>query len=1232
MQTKFLLILISSILFLSSTGQNAKLPPGFPDRSANLDVLPGFKTPPKGYGEVSFYWWLGDTLTKERIISQLDQLKDRSITGLQINYCHTDKGGASYGLTYPSQPALFSEKWWELFQWFLKEAKKRDMSVSLSDYTLGAAGQGWFVDEMLNENPQLHGSKLEAKQFDVTGNQEFKTKLPNEIFNAAAYPVIAGKLQTAGKVDLVQSIRNSELNWKVPSGNWKVVVVYKTTVKTSFDPMNPLSGPKTIEKFYQRFEDRCPGESGKGLNFFFSDELQFGIRGFLWNDQFAAEFKSRKGYDILPELPHLFADLDPRSTKIRMDYNDVMVTLSEDGFFRPLYDWHTSRGMLFGCDHGGRGRDVTEFGDYFRTQRWMSGPGNDQPGLGRDIIKNKVASSIAHLYERPRTWLEGFYGSGWGTSSEEVADATFANFAMGHNLLSLHGLYYTTHGSWWEWAAPDNHFRQPYWENMTDFLKCSERLSYLLSQGHHRCDVALIYPVAPVEANLKGQESVNTAFAIARDIYPAGIDFDFMDFESLDRSRIQDNELNVSGEKYKVLVLPAMSAVRYSTIVKALDFYRSGGIVLAVGALPEASDRVGGNDEQLQAMISEMFGITSADKQDTTKTYSRKSASGGTGIFIHNPLEVKHVIASLIQPDFKVLSGNQASNILHRKVGERDLYFVYGLPKGTECFFRCTGKVELWNPWTGEVMPLKVSSITETGTTIKLPLEKNEPQLIVFSPGTPEFETASVLKNEMKELVIDNKWEFELKPTLDNHYGDYRLPAFDGKLGVEVWEMKFAPETTARFDWQKSDFEDSNWADASVSYGQQFWKLGPFSADVDLSGMEAKLKTIKLVDASEPVELNGKKYFWQPYEFSWRWGLKDDAGHQGYHGLKGEINNELISFGTIDKSRKHMPVYQLTAEPEGTVYYLWTAVVSPAKQEVQIKKGGLLPVAVWVNQNAIEVEKPEVGLLTGANPVLLKYKSAGRGYFVFEQKTTDKKFEKPVSLATDWYLNPVVLPFNCNPQQKGQFGWYRFETPPGAQSMFIPAMSKPEVWVSGEKVNCEAGKLQAGRLADPSLPVWKIDFPKGNQESAVVAVRLEQTAGLIGGAAIPEPVVFECGKGTIQLGDLSENNSLQTYSGGMWYRKTITVTTEQIKSKHIVFDLGKVVASAEVFVNGKSVGSKATSPWKFDLTGKLVAGENLIEILVYNTLGNHYLTTPSQYIGRINSGLIGPVKVEFHSK
>jgi beta-galactosidase/beta-glucuronidase len=98
----------------------------------------------------------------------------------------------------------------------------------------------------------------------------------------------------------------------------------------------------------------------------------------------------------------------------------------------------------------------------------------------------------------------------------------------------------------------------------------------------------------------------------------------------------------------------------------------------------------------------------------------------------------------------------------------------------------------------------------------------------------------------------------------------------------------------------------------------------------------------------------------------------------------------------------------------------------------------------------------------------------------------------------------------------------------------------------------------------------------------------------------------------------------------MWYRKTISLTKEQAASKKVLLDLGRVVASAEVVVNGKTIGIKAMSPWEFDVAGKIRAGDNQIEILVYNTLGNHFLTTPSQYIGRTDSGLMGPVKLEFY--
>ena len=138
----------------------SRRPAGHPDRRAAFDVLKGFQNPPADFGEVAFYWWLGDKLTKERLLWQLDKLQNMGVAGLQVNYAHSDKGGNSWGLTYPSDPPLFSEEWWDQFVWWAGECKKRGIAVSLSDYTLGIVGQGWWMDEILAEDPGLHGSKL----------------------------------------------------------------------------------------------------------------------------------------------------------------------------------------------------------------------------------------------------------------------------------------------------------------------------------------------------------------------------------------------------------------------------------------------------------------------------------------------------------------------------------------------------------------------------------------------------------------------------------------------------------------------------------------------------------------------------------------------------------------------------------------------------------------------------------------------------------------------------------------------------------------------------------------------------------------------------------------------------------------------------------------------------------------------------------------------------------------
>ena len=81
-------------------------------------------------------------------------------------------------------------------------------------------------------------------------------------------------------------------------------------------PVHIRSDPNYVKKFFGRWEDRNPGEAGKGLNFFFSDEFGFGVSGNLWTPRFPEEFRKRKGYDLVPELAALFEDIGPRTPKV----------------------------------------------------------------------------------------------------------------------------------------------------------------------------------------------------------------------------------------------------------------------------------------------------------------------------------------------------------------------------------------------------------------------------------------------------------------------------------------------------------------------------------------------------------------------------------------------------------------------------------------------------------------------------------------------------------------------------------------------------------------------------------------------------------------------------------------------------------------------------------------------------------------------------------------------------
>ncbi len=1169
--------------------------PGYPSHEPGLDPLPGFRNPPVGYGEVPFWWWTGDPLDLERLTWQLDELHKKGVSGVQVNYAHEDTPGWP---TYAADPPIFSDAWWRIWGQVAGECRQRGMGIGLSTYTLDWTGAPNLFRRLFYSKPELNALKLLSPvRHRVKAGQAADLPAPRNPIGIRAYRLEGGRLQRGG-LDLQPFLQDGRIRWTAPAGSdWEVCSFQAEAQPNTLNPLLAGVGEIVVRDFYQRFQDAAPNRSHEGLNYFFNDELHVGAGARAWAADFAAQFKERKGYDLFEIFPALWDDMGAITPKARMDYADVRMALMEERYFQPIYRWHVSRGLIYACDSGGRGLQPDEFGDYFRATRWYSAPGHDTPGGQADLIKGKVSSSIASLYRRPRVWLEGYHSLGWGATPERLMYATRENYLYGCTLLNLHGLYYSTHGSFWEWAPPCYHFRMPYWEHMGVFLKYFERLSYLLSQGAFVSDVAVLYPVAPFEAGLDGGKATRAAFDTARALMAAGINFEFVDADSLARAVVRDGRLEVTDSSWRALVFPAMDAARWSSLEKARAFSQAGGLVMAVGALPQASDRAGREDKELEGLVA------------TTFAPNHRLAKPG---------EVPPLVLAAFPPDTRA---DMPVRSLHRRIGSRHVYMVMDAPKRSTVEFRAKGQAQCWDPWTGATRPLRVLGETPTGTRVQMPLEDYEAQIIVLSPGEPLLTDAQRSAPPRTLLTLDGDWEFELKPTMDNRYGDFRLPATDKIIGPEARIFRHALESGDSSRWPAAGFDDTQWERVTHGFGPQFWVLGPMPADADPAALDTALAKLTRVNPLESVGVGGKTYAWKPYAFSWRLGLEGDPGHQGWHGLKENVSDHFLCLGRRTEGHNE---FKYEAAPEGTRYYVWTsATVADATKarllasarrqgEKPHASGVLTPAAVFLNGSRLTEPEGVLTLSAGSNPLLVRYDRAGRGYLVLKREGAEAKPSSRTPLAMTWHDDPSVIRFDVHAGARPS-EWYRFTAPPGFRALTVKAAGAIEAWADGKPMR-DAGQ---GRF-EASAPLPR---------PGVVALRVTPQAGFSGGAVFADPLRLDCVPGLTALGDWSRMGALECYSGGAWYRKTVTLTTEQIR-EGLSLDLGKVVASAEVRVNGQSAGIRVAPPWRVDISGQAKPGANRIEVLVFNTLANHYRTIPTRYRGDLTSGLLGPVTVQ----
>ena len=1186
MKKELIIILLFTIItpYISAQNQSRR---GFPEKDPP-HLYESFQKPPKGYGNVPFYWWQGDSLNKDRLAEQLKILSEAPVDGFAVSYAHTDprvdkemaKNGYGFaGNTEPGAPKIFSEQWWNIWKWYSEECAKYNLGVGLDDYTFGWPNNGYFPDQIrdLPEMKNYQGT-LHIETIEVKGGEQLIKDMPEYFLTAVAWP---------GKISLDKYIQSGKLNWKAPVGD--AYKVYLINTKTGF-AIHPDYGKKLVDSYFGEFDRKLTSKEFQGLNYFFQDELTYPISMLSWSDNFRQEFTERKGYDILPYLPALTDYIGAETPKIRLDYSEILLDLAEERYFEPIYKWHADKGLIYGSDNHGRGKDPLAYVDYFRANSWYTAPGNDAPSRGSSFLETKVSSSISHIYDRPRTWLEAFHSMGWGSTGAWLTEQIDHHFIAGGNLVCMHGLYYSTHGGWWEWAPPCFHFRMPYWPHMIKWLEYTERMSYILSQGTHMCDIALMYPTESMQAYPDANTTVN--FNLAMQLSEHGIDYDFMHYKPLRDAKTEKGILTVNNESYKILILADLRACHHSTLQKALEHYRNGGIVIATGSLPQATTLEGENSAVVKEILNELFSGN-----------GEVNASGGKAVYLQ-PDEVVNMIRKLSVTDFTPSNGK--GKVLHRRIGDKELYMVTNVEKGDTCFFRSKGKVELWNASNGlkEVFPILKAD--GNGTYLKMNKESNQSYLIVFSPGEAEIQTEDKAVEVAGSIQLSGAWDIEYLPTMNNKWGDYRLPASNEIIGPEAPVFRYR-KTENTNDWHSANYCDTTWRESISGYGIQA-EYSKVDVDTDFSQALANVR---------------QKAFgeWVPYEFSWQYGVWFNPGPQGFHGLKSRVSNGffILNNGAHEFYRTNV----------------WVAQDGYYKMAIDGREPDslLLDMKETNSQATVMLSKGWHSLLVGySSTPKINYRRSSydadqrqRSMVVFIPKdeiVPEKTAMYDSVVSSSWAMTNHLF---YSPYTDARNSWqFRIPTVPGVKEIYLEVEGEiSNCWISGKKLptrEISLIKTENGRRR------YRISFPAVHESIETLALEINANLGFQGAAVIPVPVKFSCGVGKLVSANWAEQGSLRYYSGGMFYRKTFELNTKQ--NDRIEIDLGNVIATCEVKVNDKSVGILMNPPYKLDLTEFVEQGNNKLEVLVYSTLSNHYQTIPSTYMGTPDAGLIGPVKIE----
>lgn len=680
------------------------------------DMAAEFASPPPAAKPHVWWHWMAGNVTKSGITADLEAMADAGIGGAIM----FDAGlGTRWGV--PEGPIVFNTpEWYAMVKFAASEAKRLGLELGMANCS------GWANSGGPWNTPANAMKTVCWTETAVEGGKAVKVALPQPADDVGfysdiavvAFPTPTGKFElkdwqfkcfsnpgrrydaretrkapesavvTRSAVEdlTARMSRDGTLAWDAPEGRW-------TVLRVGYRALRRMNGTGTrmgkglecdklskealrahwngyVRKTVKELGPELAGPKGS-LRTVLNDSYEVGTQN--WTHGFEREFHVRTGYDIVPWLPALagrVVDSVDATERFYRDFRLVVTKLFAENYAGEMRRLAHEDGLQLAIEpYGEIPSDDLLYGenaDIPTAEFWAK---LDSPHWVRQ------AASIAHAKGRRIVAAESFTTNAregrWQNTPWSMKAKCDWTYSEGLNRIIYHRFAHQP------WTNPRRlpgmtmgpfgvHFdrTQTWWNQSRPWLEYQRRCQHMLQIGSFVCDAAWYCPAGYLYINWGANpHSMPTPV-------PQGFTYDFISDTSIADMKVEDGRL----------VLP--SGQRYSTLILPEKFFE----------LPAAG----------------------------AKHVERLRAAGASVV----AFEDARAMLSARPPDVAWNDPNAKVNWIHRRDGGADWYFVASpdpSPRRLDVTFRTAGRSpELWNPETGEILPVREYAVKDGMTTARI--------------------------------------------------------------------------------------------------------------------------------------------------------------------------------------------------------------------------------------------------------------------------------------------------------------------------------------------------------------------------------------------------------------------------------------------------------------------------------------------------------------------------------